>query len=121
MTRPTGRSSPSAGTPPGASSAPSPASQPPAPPRLLPSPRAVHPRRRSRERRADAGAAGDRGTRRSGARRTAAGGGVPAATSDLTTEEANLVRKVWSSSFVPVWVGELVTIRNEPSHDLAMG
>ncbi|WVZ89424.1 hypothetical protein U9M48_035836 [Paspalum notatum var. saurae] len=32
-----------------------------------------------------------------------------------------LARKVWSSSFVPVWVEELVTIRSEPSHDLAMG
>ncbi|WVZ49180.1 hypothetical protein U9M48_000557 [Paspalum notatum var. saurae] len=32
-----------------------------------------------------------------------------------------LARKVWISSFVLVWVEELVTIRSEPSHDLAMG
>ncbi|WVZ86305.1 hypothetical protein U9M48_033106 [Paspalum notatum var. saurae] len=32
-----------------------------------------------------------------------------------------LARKVWSSSFVPAWVEELVTTRSEPSHDLAMG
>ncbi|WVZ89333.1 hypothetical protein U9M48_035754 [Paspalum notatum var. saurae] len=37
----------------------------------------------------------------------------------LTT--LTLARKVWSSSFVPAWVEELVTIRSEPSHDLAMG
>ncbi|WVZ82003.1 hypothetical protein U9M48_029320, partial [Paspalum notatum var. saurae] len=45
----------------------------------------------------------------------------PQATSTSPPRRLTLVRKVWSSSFVPAWVEELVTTRSEPSHDRQWG